>query len=146
MGRLPWWWWWPAGRDPPNVDRSGSPAAAERSGSYRLLPQRQVDPVPQGSRATPAQHQARVQTVHAHRQLRGQLLLRGAVHFVLIGRRRRRGRARPGRERHPGGVPAAPQSRSSTPEAATKERRRRRTAKVRQFGRGHRKCARVDGE
>lgn len=139
-----WQWPRPASRNPADCDRtSGSPATAERSGHHRV-PTRPTDPLSgrrSRSSAEPAiaaaQHQARVQALNADGQLRGQLLLRGAVHFLVLRRRRRR-RARSGRERHPGRVPTAPQP-EPTASTATKERRRR-SPEVSQFGRGHRNC------
>lgn len=137
-------WQWPrfASRNPADCPRTGSPAAAERSGHVRV-PARPVDPLPgwrpRSSAIAAAKHQARLQTLDADGQLRGQLLLRGAVHFLVLGRRRR-GRARSGRERHPRGVPAAPQPESAPSTAATKERR---TPEVSQFGRGHRNRRRL---
>lgn len=139
-----WQWPRPASRNPADCGRTsstGSSAPAERSGHHRV-PARPADPLP-GSRsrssaaepAIAAQQQARLQTVNADGQLRGQLLLRGAVH-ILVLRRRRRGRARSGRERHPGGVPAAPQPEPAT--STTTKERSRRTPEVSQFGRGHR--------
>lgn len=143
-----WQWPRPASRNPADCgrtsSRSGSSTPAERSGHHRV-PARPVDPLPgSGSRSSAiaaAQHQARLQALNADGQLRGQLLLGGAVHFLVL-RRRRRGRARSGRERHPGRVPAAPQPEPATSAAAaTKERRR--TPEVSQFGRGHRNEPRI---
>lgn len=140
-----WQWPRPASRNPADCGRtssSGSPATAERSGHHRV-PARPVDPLPgSGSRSSAiaaAQHQARLQALNADGQLRGQLLLGGAVHFFVLRRRRRR-RARSGRERHPGGVPTAPQPKPAA-SAATKERRR--PPEVSQFGRGHRNESRI---
>lgn len=143
-----WQWPRPASRNPADcgcTSSSGSPATAERSGHHRV-PARPVDPLP-GSRSrssaeSAAQHQARLQALNTDGQLRGQLLLGGAVHFFVL-RRRRRGRARSGRERHPGGVPAAPQPEPATSAAAATKERRRRTPEVSQFGRGHRNEPRI---
>lgn len=137
-----WQWPRPASRNPADCGRtssSGSPATAERSGHHRV-PARPVNSLPGSrSRSSAKKHQARLQALNADGQLRGQLLLGGAVHFLVL-RRRRRGRARSGRERHPGGVPAAPQPEPATSTAAaTKER----TPEVSQFSRGHRNEPRI---
>lgn len=143
MGRQ-WQWPRPAGRNPSNDEdcccSTGTSTAAKCPG-YQRVPARSADSLP-GSRsrsspestAVAAQHQARLQALNADGQLRGQLLLRGAVHFLVLRGRRRR-RARSGRERHPGGVPAAPPPPQPEPtSSATKER----TLEVGQLSRGHR--------